>query len=52
MQYIEFLDTVKVLKMLYGAPIAEKFFTKNIGLYYDLDSASLSNLKKEVTTDD
>lgn len=39
-QYIVFLDTVKVLKMLYGTGIAEKFFTENMHLYYDVDSVS------------
>lgn len=46
MQFSEFLDLVKVLKMLYGTQIAEKFFTKNISLYYDLDSASLNKITK------
>lgn len=39
-QYVVFLDTVKVLKMLYGSSIAEKFFTENMNLYYDVDSVS------------
>lgn len=30
MTYNEFLDTVKVLKMLYGAVIARDFFEHNI----------------------
>jgi len=43
MKYQDFLDTVKVLKMLYGREIAEKFFAKNAKLYYNLDSESLLN---------
>ena len=39
-KYVVFLDTVKVLKMLYGSAIAEKFFTKNMSLFYDDDSES------------
>lgn len=39
-RYVVFLDTVKVLKMLYGTAIAEKFFTENMHLYYDDDSES------------
>lgn len=39
-KYVVFLDTVKVLKMLYGKQVAENFFTENMYLYYDDDSAS------------
>lgn len=46
MPFIEFLALVKVMKMLYGATIAEKFFTKNVGSYYDLNSESLKNSQK------
>lgn len=42
--YQEFLDTVKVLKMLYGRDVAEKFFTKNITEVYNITSESLSKL--------
>jgi len=45
--FTEFLDLVKVLKMLYGSAVADKFFTKNIGLYYDLDSESLTKITKD-----
>lgn len=42
----EFLDTVKVIKMLYGRDIAETFFKKNIdnfpGLTYDDLSESIN----------
>lgn len=41
MTFTEFLKLVSVLKMLYGTAFAEKFFTDNVGMYYDLDSASL-----------
>jgi len=47
MPFNDFLRLVSVLKLLYGQPFAEKFFTKNIGLYYDLDSASLTAHTKE-----
>lgn len=46
MPFNEFLDLVKVMKMLYGREIAEKFFAKNIQLYYNLDSASISKTKE------
>lgn len=46
MQFTEFLQLVKVIKMLYGRQFAEKFFTNNISLFYDLDSESLKlNIK-------
>lgn len=48
MTYLEFLQTVKVLKMLYGREIAEKFFTENIIAWYNIDNASFLNVKKEV----
>lgn len=41
--YSEFLDTVKVLKMLYGRDIAERFFTQNKHLWYNQTSASVCN---------
>lgn len=44
MTYSEFLDTCKVLKMLYGRDIAEKFFTDNIRSWYNVNNASF--LKK------
>lgn len=44
MPFNEFLDLVKVLKMLYGSEIAKNFFTKNVNKYYNLDSESI--LKK------
>lgn len=47
MNYTEFLDTVKVLKMLYGRDIAEKFFTKNKEQFKILDSVSVSKLQKK-----
>jgi len=46
MTFTEFLSLVKVLKMLYGTQIAEKVFTENIELYYNLDSASLTTALK------
>lgn len=47
MTFTEFLSLVKVLKMLYGRDFADNFFTNNIDLYYDLDSASLNKQKSE-----
>lgn len=44
---LEFLQLIKVVKMLYGRDTAEKVFTKNINMYYNLDSTSFT-LKKEV----
>jgi len=46
MTYAEFLATVKVLKMLYGRDIAEKFFTKNIIEVYNISSESLPKNKE------
>lgn len=40
----EFLHLVKVIKMLYGREIAEKYFTKGLSQIYNIDSASLSKL--------
>lgn len=45
--FIEFLELVKVIKMLYGRDIAEKFFTYNIKRWYNVDSASMINSKNE-----
>lgn len=47
MTYDEFLNTCKVLKMLYGREIAEKFLTNNIHKYYNLTNESLLNLTKK-----
>jgi len=37
MSFSEFLDLVKVLRMLFGRDIADQYFTKNIDLYYNLN---------------
>lgn len=47
MPFLEFLQLVKTLKMLFGREIAEKFFTKNINMYYDLNSESLTSLNRK-----
>lgn len=48
MKYSDFLDTVKVLKMLYGRNVAEKYFLDNIHLFDKIiDNASVSNLLKD-----
>lgn len=44
MTYTEFLNTIKVIKMLYGRDVAEKVFTTNVDKWYNLDSASLLKL--------
>ena len=44
MTYSEFIDTIKVLKMLYGRDLSEKVFTANVGKWYNIDSASLIKL--------
>lgn len=42
----EFLELVKVVKMLYGRDIAEKLFTKNINTFYNVSSASITNTQE------
>ncbi len=50
MSFGEFLKLVNVVKMLYGRSVAEKFFTNNVDQYYNLNSASITSIKKvEVT---
>lgn len=44
MSFIEFLEFVKVVKMLYGRDIATNILEKNLHKYYNLDSESLNNL--------
>ena len=48
MPFNDFLKLVIVVKSLYGRDIAEKLFTKNIDLYYNLNSESLIDTIKEV----
>lgn len=43
LEYSNFLNTIKVLKMLFGRQIAENFFTNNMHLFYDIDSESIAN---------
>lgn len=44
--YSEFLDTVKVLKMLYGSAVAKSFFENNIRNFdKTIDPYSLSVLQ-------
>lgn len=54
MTYNEFLDTVKVLKMLYGSVIAREFFENNIEkfekpLSLDSDFAKALLTRKKVS---
>lgn len=44
MSFTEFLNFVKVVKMLYGRDVACNILEKNLHKYYNLDSESLSNL--------
>lgn len=37
--YLEYLQTVKVIRMLYGTQAARKYLTDNIGVYYNLNNA-------------
>ncbi|MBQ3309567.1 hypothetical protein IJG78_02730 [Candidatus Saccharibacteria bacterium] len=37
--YMEFLQTTKVLRMLYGIDSAKKYFTDNLYLWYNEDNA-------------
>lgn len=36
--YLEFLQTCKVIRMLYGTESAKKYLTDNLGVYYNLDN--------------
>ena len=47
MTFTEFLDLIKVIKMLYGGTVAKITFEKNIDTFYDLDSASLLKTAKD-----
>ena len=38
----EFLNLIKVLRMLYGRDFATKVFENNFKTFYNVDSASLS----------
>lgn len=35
LNYTEFLQTTKVIRMLYGTESAKKYFTDNLELYYN-----------------
>lgn len=37
--YVEFLQTTKVIRMLYGTDLAKKYFTDNLHLWYNKDNA-------------
>lgn len=37
--YMEFLQTTKVIRMLYDKDRAKKYFTDNFGLWYNIDNA-------------
>ena len=43
--FSDFLDLVKVLKMLYGREVAEKFLTRGMSEVYNIDIARLLDKK-------
>lgn len=43
--FSDFLDLVKVLKMLYGREIAERFLTRGMSEVYNIDIARLLDKK-------
>lgn len=42
MNYSDFLNTTKVLRMLYGLEVSTAFFEKNIGSFYNLNAEDLA----------
>lgn len=40
--YMEFLQTTKVIRMLYGSEEARKYFTNNLDVYYNIDNSNVS----------
>lgn len=50
--YTEFLDTVKVLRMLYGVAVADKFFKKNFTTFTGYEISDLNKLKHVDTIGD
>lgn len=48
MNFDDFLGLCKVIRMLYGTEFAIKFFEKNIDLYYNLDSISITKRKEQI----
>lgn len=49
MKYDEFLDTTRVLRMLYGLQVATIFFERNVVKFYDLNSEDLSDTLNAAT---
>lgn len=41
--YSEFLDTVRVIRMLYGADSARIYFTENMNIWYNVSTDTSSN---------
>lgn len=39
LSYLEFLQTCKVIRMLYGRDLAEEYLTNNWHVYYNKDNA-------------
>lgn len=52
MKYEEFLNTTKVLRMLYGLEVATIFFERNVVKFYDLNSDDLSDTLKTASITD
>lgn len=48
MSFDEFLNFIKVVKMLYGRQVACEIFEKNYKKYYNLKNASLYNFSTEM----
>lgn len=46
MSFLEFLQLVKVFKMIYGRDIAQNILEKNLHKYYNLNSESLQKLMR------
>lgn len=39
LSYLEFLETVKVVRMLYDKDRARKYFTDNLQIWYNIDNS-------------
>lgn len=49
--YSEFLDTVKVLRMLYGIEVARSYYEANFTEFTGAQKEALQNLKHNATLD-
>lgn len=39
LSYTEFIQTIKVFRMLYGVDFAKKYLTDNLKVYYNVDNS-------------